>query len=83
MDSPKKTPDNSPSYFLWTAAELAQYLNLRRRQVYILSRSGILPTVRIGRTLRFDPKQIQAWLERSSSASQAHSNEVTKEAGPC
>ena len=71
MDFPKTTPRHSFEFALWTAEQLAEFLNVKRRRIYELVREGRMPSIRIGRTLRFDPGQIQAWLGQRSSAKAA------------
>jgi excisionase family DNA binding protein len=50
---------------LVTAREAARMLSLSERTVWGLSKAGELPTVRIGRSVRYDPRDLQAWIERS------------------
>lgn len=53
---------------LITAAELSQWLGIRRQQVYQLRRDGILPYVEVGRAIRFDPVAITAFLREGGAA---------------
>ena len=42
--------------------DVADLLSLRIKQVRELSRKGIIPTVRVGRLLRFDPDALHQWI---------------------
>lgn len=45
-----------------TATELAGFLGLPRRSVYYWANKGVIPHVRIGRSLRFAPDQVREAL---------------------
>jgi excisionase family DNA binding protein len=47
---------------LWTADEVAQFLNLPRARVYYWARKGVLPHFRIGRSLRFAPEHVRTLI---------------------
>lgn len=46
-----------------TAAQVADLLMIRRPQVYTLAREGIIPSVRVGRTIRFNRDRLLAWID--------------------
>jgi excisionase family DNA binding protein len=46
-----------------TVAAAASYLNVSRRQVYLLVERGELPAVRVGQRLRFIPQELHTYLE--------------------
>lgn len=48
---------------LLTVTETAQLLTLRESTVRHYARRGVLPCVRIGRHLRFDERDLVAWVE--------------------
>jgi excisionase family DNA binding protein len=48
---------------LLTVDDLAQLLNVERRVIYGLRHKG-LPTLRVGKQLRFDPLHVKAWLDQ-------------------
>ena len=52
---------------LMTARELAGRLGLARWRIYDLTRSGILPAVRIGRSYRYSTEAIREWIERGGT----------------
>ena len=43
-------------------AEVAEVLDVSRARAYELVREGLLPVVRLGRQIRVDPTQLEAWL---------------------
>ena len=54
---------------LWDTRELAQRLGIHRTRLYALVRKGLIPHVRIGRAIRFDPASIRAWEQSGGWAS--------------
>jgi excisionase family DNA binding protein len=52
---------------LWTAHEVAELLGVSHEYVWQLSREGRIPTVSLGRTRRYRPESILAWLEQIES----------------
>jgi excisionase family DNA binding protein len=55
-------PDNEPE--LISLNELQEILGIGRTKAYGLVASGELPTVRIGRIIRVDMRDLTDWLER-------------------
>jgi excisionase family DNA binding protein len=53
---------------LWTAADVARFLNCSRKSVYRGADSGEIPCVRFGGLLRFDPAVIRARVRGEASA---------------
>jgi excisionase family DNA binding protein len=51
----------APGEALWNAADVARYLKASRSYVYKAVDAGILPCLRIGSMLRFDPARIRAF----------------------
>ena len=47
---------------LWTPADVARYLKASRSWVYEKGEAGILPSLRIGGLLRFDPAEVRAFV---------------------
>jgi len=53
------------SNHLWTVDEAASYLRLEPETVRSMARRGELPVFKVGKRLwRFDPVEIQAWLDK-------------------
>lgn len=50
---------------LWSACHVAAHLALTRKCVYGLVARGVLPVIRVGNRLRFDPDDIRDWLRRN------------------
>ena len=53
-----------------TADEAAQLLRIRKAQVYAYARDGVVPSVRVGRTVRFNRKQLLSWIDNGGSRHQ-------------
>jgi len=49
---------------LLTARQVADRLGLCTRSVYNLSREKIIPSIRLGKTLRFDQEDIESAIKR-------------------
>ena len=50
------------------AQAVATWLGLPRLRVYEEARTGRIPSVRIGKTLRFEPAAIRAWIRAGGSS---------------
>lgn len=48
--------------------EVARWLDLPVDRVYSMAREGILPTIRLGRQLRFDRKAIDEFIRNGGKA---------------
>ena len=48
---------------LMTTKELASYMQLNPLTVYRKAREGEIPSIRVGRSIRFKKEQIDKWLE--------------------
>jgi excisionase family DNA binding protein len=46
-----------------TASEAGTLLRVRTPQVYALARDGVIPSVRVGRAVRFNRDRLIAWIE--------------------
>jgi excisionase family DNA binding protein len=46
----------------WSVCELAELLNLSKVSLYELVKTGRLPAMKIGGSIRLDPKTTAAWL---------------------
>ncbi len=57
---------------LWSTKEIAEYLNVLPITVRRKAQRGEIPSIKIGHRLRFDKKQIDKWLQRSSRGRPVH-----------
>lgn len=53
---------------LVSADEVAEVLGVTAARVYEMARQNILPSVRLGRQIRFDPERIRAWIDSGGQA---------------
>jgi excisionase family DNA binding protein len=42
--------------------ELADLVHLSKSQLYMMTSKRLIPHLKLGRVVRFDPKQIEQWL---------------------
>jgi excisionase family DNA binding protein len=54
-----------------TIEEVATFLRLGRSHTYELARTGILPAIRLGRSLRIPRAALLAWLETTAQGGQS------------
>lgn len=52
---------------LLTIPEVADRLRITRQWTYVLARAGVLPTVRIGRTIRVDANRLNEWINQGGT----------------
>ena len=66
-----KTSPPTPSFLLrlWRAGEISAMTGLSLPRVYQLAREGILPCVKVGRSIRFSQPAVEAWIEAGGAAS--------------
>jgi excisionase family DNA binding protein len=55
---------------LLTAKETAEILRVTLPRVYELARGGLIPSVRMGRQIRFHESKLMEWIEQGGSALQ-------------
>ena len=63
---------------LLTAHDVAVLLKVRPARVYELAREGGLPSIRLGRTLRFDEETLVEFLRRAREDSRIQSDPLPK-----
>jgi excisionase family DNA binding protein len=54
--------------------EVARLLNISRSRAYILMQTGVIPTVRIGKSRRVRPQDLNAYIEHHIYSSEDYSN---------
>lgn len=47
--------------------QAAKLLSISERSLFTLTKSGVLPTVRIGRSVRYDPCDLRRWIESAKN----------------
>ncbi|CAN5824322.1 hypothetical protein BH23GEM6_BH23GEM6_25930 [soil metagenome] len=50
------------------ATKVAEWLGVDRYRVYELARTGVLPCVRLGKTMRFAPERVREFIEAGGTA---------------
>jgi excisionase family DNA binding protein len=74
-----KTPPNFPAAAndnaecLWDANDVAAYLKVSRSWVYQHAAAGLLPHVKVGGLLRFNPGAVRAWASAPPPSGRATS----------
>ncbi len=53
--------DYLPFESLWNAKDVARFLKVSRSWVYQKAEAGVLPYLRIGGLVRFEPETVRAW----------------------
>ncbi|MHB8219119.1 MAG: helix-turn-helix domain-containing protein [Acidimicrobiales bacterium] len=51
---------------LWTVSQLAEYLGVPHSFVYRLTHEHRIRFLRVGKTVRFRPEDVMAWLESAT-----------------
>ena len=52
---------------LLTPDEVAEMLQIARKTVVVMAREERIPCIRLGRVLRFDPSEIDRWIDGQRS----------------
>ncbi len=55
---------------LLTAPEAAKVLRIGRRKLWELTKSGAIRAIHLGRSVRYDPRELQSWVDRISGRAQ-------------
>jgi excisionase family DNA binding protein len=58
---------------LWTAEELAEYLNVSKAAIYAMVYRKEIPFLKIGRRVRFRCESVEEWIAEGCPDSQDHS----------
>lgn len=62
---------------LWSTSDISRFLGCCERQVYILRDQG-MPTIRVGKKVRFDPERVKAWiLSREENTTDTYPPQLT------
>jgi excisionase family DNA binding protein len=71
---PKHNNERVKNQMLLRAKDISLILNISRSYAYLLMQSGELPTVRLGRSIRVRPQDLEVFIERNIH----HSIEVAR-----
>lgn len=63
----RSTPTPLMAGRMLRADAVAELLDIELKRVYILAREGILPCVRVGRQVRFNRADLEAWAARGGT----------------
>jgi excisionase family DNA binding protein len=58
---------NFPAPMLLTVRQAAEALQISERKLWGMAAAGEIPRVRIGRSVRYDPTDLRAWIERQKT----------------
>lgn len=64
----------SPLAPLLTSREAAAILSVSARTLWTLTNEGDRPSVRVGHSVRYDPADLRAWIERQKTGNQQSTN---------
>jgi excisionase family DNA binding protein len=53
---------------LLTARQAARVLSISERTLFSLTKSGMIAAVRFGRNVRYDPRDLDAWIQRAKNS---------------
>lgn len=56
--------DSLPFESLWDTEDVALFLKVSRSWVYQKTAAGVLPYLRIGGLVRFEPEAVRAWARK-------------------
>jgi excisionase family DNA binding protein len=62
-------PDNAAAKLLLTTKEASQALAVSEKTLFNHTKSGKIPVVRIGRSVRYDPEDLKAFVQQQKEAS--------------
>jgi excisionase family DNA binding protein len=62
---PKHNNEKGKNQMLLKAKDISLILNISRSYAYLLMQSGELPTVRLGRSIRVRPQDLEVFIERN------------------
>jgi excisionase family DNA binding protein len=65
---------------LLTTKELMEKLKVKRNTIYQLRKEASLPTIKLGRTIRFDENEVDIWLKRRQTQPHFDLADVDKKA---
>lgn len=76
---PKLLPEEAQKERLWTPLEVAKYMNVKLKTVYVWAQNRMIPAYRLGDTLRFRIDEIMAIAKANADDYAANSQKVKKD----
>jgi excisionase family DNA binding protein len=70
LAAPRRTdpPPSDPRVLLVPPPQAARAISVSERTLYTLTKRGLIPAVRIGRAVRYDPADLRAFVDRAKAA---------------
>ena len=75
-ESPEQTPkvsdlaallrEGGPETLVYRATEVSKLLKLSRAKIYEMAAAGILPSIKVGRSIRIPAAALERWLEANT-----------------
>ncbi len=59
---------------LMTPRETAKTLAISERTLWSLTQRGMVPSVRIGRSIRYDPRSLSTWIKDQQAVARSNSS---------
>lgn len=63
-----RAPKQAVRPLLLSAREAAKALSVCEKTLWTLTQRGDIPVVRIGRAVRYDPRDLRAWIESAKNS---------------
>ncbi len=76
MPPEQRVTDPTVPTLLLTARQAAQALAISERSLWQLTHDGLMPVVRVGRSVRYDPRDLREFIENQKAPSDSVSGRV-------
>jgi len=63
--APAPASSDNTAPLLWKPDEAARSLAISPRKLWAMTNTGEIPSVRLGRAVRYDPADLREWIERN------------------
>jgi excisionase family DNA binding protein len=67
----QSTTEQSVEPMLLTSRQAARMLAISERTLWSLTKDGQIPAVRFGRSVRYDPRDLNAWIQSAKNSRKA------------
>lgn len=68
MEAMNTTTTTTDRPMLLRPKDAAKMLALSERTLFALTRAGLLPCVRVGKSVRYDPADLAEWVQKAKAA---------------